>query len=188
MTNESIGEWEELKIDNDYLIFNQYPYPIRRKNSDRLIKESIVDNGYVMCSLNGKRYFKHRIVAQQWLENDEPELKVQIDHVNHNRADNRLTNLRWVSASENQMNKTGYGGHRYVFYDELPETAEPLEMYNDHEFDDLWIDYETQKLIYFQGVKYRELRLLHHCRSKGYWATDRNNGKQVWLSHIKLFN
>ena len=34
------GNWHECVCDNDYEINDAYPYPIRRKGSDRIIKES----------------------------------------------------------------------------------------------------------------------------------------------------
>ena len=154
---ETTGEWLECVVDDDYEIYSEYPYSIRRKGSDRIIKEFNDTKGYVQCKLNGKMYSKHRIIARQFIPNDDPEYKTQVDHINHDKIDNRLLNLRWVSNSENLKNRTGQKGHQYVFLDELPETAEPLDAYNGHDFDGLFIDYEQEKLYVFNGVKYREL-------------------------------
>ena len=188
MTEET-GEWLECVVDNDYEIWSQEPFPIRRKGTDRIIKESIDKRkGYVKCHLNLKSYQKHRIIALQFIPNDEPDDKPFIDHINHNRTDNRLDNLRWVSASENMKNKTSHFQRQYNFIDELPETAEPLERYNNHEFDDLWIDYENQKLYLFNSIKYRELLEHHNKNSLFYVAYDRNDGKCVLLYHNKLFD
>ena len=184
---ESTGEWLECVVDDDYEISNAFPYPIRRKGSDKVISESINNKGYLGCALNRKRYNKHRIIAEQFIPNDEPNNKPFIDHINHCKTDNRIENLRWVSQSENTKNKSSNHGRQYVLLDELPETAEPLEHYNNHEFDDLYIDYATQKLYYFQGVKYRELLEHHNKYSTYYFAYDRN-GKCVCLYHSRLFD
>ena len=68
-----------------------------------------VDNGYgyffvILCK-NEKKHRKkiHRIVAETFLCN--PKNKKQVDHINGERQDNRLKNLRWVTHSENQKNK-----------------------------------------------------------------------------------
>ena len=49
----------------------------------------------------GKNYFTiHRLVAQTFIPN--PENKPCIDHINGDRSDNRVENLRWVTQEENQ--------------------------------------------------------------------------------------
>ena len=169
MTNETIdetnGEWEECVVDKDYEIWNKYPYSIRRKGKDRIITESIDDDGYVHCTLNRKRLFKHRIVAQQWLENDEPETKRFIDHKNRNRTDNRLINLRWVSASENNMNKTASRSGVFEYVDEIPNDSIEVLDYGEHEFEDLY--YYDNCFYWFSGINYRKL---HICYNKTGYA------------------
>ena len=46
----------------------------------------------------------HRLVAEAFLEKPEGYGKVEIDHRNHNRLDNRIENLRWVTHKENMSN------------------------------------------------------------------------------------
>jgi len=66
--------------------------------------------GYFFVHLykNGKQHTKkvHRIVAETFLHN--PKNKKQVDHINGERQDNRLENLRWVTHSENQKNACKY--------------------------------------------------------------------------------
>jgi len=64
---------------------------------------SINGNGYYWVEINGTAYAVHRIIWAmhfgQWPEK-------QIDHINRNRIDNRLQNLRLVTATENCRNKS----------------------------------------------------------------------------------
>lgn len=59
-------------------------------------------NGYRSISLLGKSYPEHRIIWY-WVHGSFP--KGQIDHINHVRDDNRISNLREVSISENARNR-----------------------------------------------------------------------------------
>lgn len=56
--------------------------------------------GYLMVEIGKKQYLAHRLawfmVHGQWPD--------QIDHIDHDRSNNRLTNLRDVSNRENQLN------------------------------------------------------------------------------------
>ena len=179
------GEWLECVIDNGYEIWSEYPYSLKRKGSDKIINEHILKrDGYVQCFLNRKPYQKHRIIASQFIPN--PNNLSEVDHINHNRADNRIENLRWVSHSDNGKNKTSNKGYHYTYFEELPESAEPLDFYNDHEFDGLFIDYENQKLYVFNDIKYRELLPCHNNGSVMYHVKDIAN-KWTYLYHKVLF-
>ena len=73
---------------------------------EKILKQVKTTNGYLFVNLckNGKRKFYqiHRLVAQAFLPN--PENKPCIDHINTNKTDNRVCNLRWVTAKENMNN------------------------------------------------------------------------------------
>ena len=163
MTEETTGEWQTCVVDDEYEIYDQYPYPIRRKGSDRIIKESLCrSTGYMRSSLNRKGYDKHRIIAQQFIPN--PNNLPCIDHKNRNRTDNRLENLRFVSYAENAKNKSSsHNGINYEFFDEIPcESQEDIievRDYNGHEFEDL---YFIDDFFYFwNGVQYKRLHICH---------------------------
>jgi hypothetical protein len=68
---------------------------------------TVAHNGYVNIGLktNGKKklYLAHRL-AWFWMNGEWPD--GEIDHINRNKADNRLSNLRVVTRSENELNKS----------------------------------------------------------------------------------
>lgn len=79
----------------------------RNMNRGKYLKDSIAGNlskdGYITIKLEGKVYPAHRLV---WLYKHGTMPINEIDHINHNRADNRLENLRDVNRAINQQNKT----------------------------------------------------------------------------------
>jgi hypothetical protein len=74
-------------------------------------------NGYISIGSRGKRYLEHRII---WLLLTGSFPEFQLDHINGDRADNKLSNLRPCNNSENNQNfnrlrTTNTSGYRNVF-------------------------------------------------------------------------
>lgn len=67
-------------------------------------------NGYQYASLNGEGRYVHRLVWEAF--NGEIPQGMEIDHINTNRLDNRLCNLRLVSSSENKRNPLTIGKYK----------------------------------------------------------------------------
>lgn len=146
--------WVECCVDSEYEIFDQYPHQIRRKSNKRIIKEHGC-HGYIQCSLNRKNCYKHRLIAVQFIPN--PDNLPQVDHINHNRTDNRIENLRWVSSSGNSRNKSSYGKKSAEYLDQLPPDSVPIRLYKGVEFECYYYSKATQLCYYYNGVKYRIL-------------------------------
>jgi len=76
----------------------------------------LLKTGYRSIHISGRRYQEHRLVFL-WHHGFMPS---QIDHVNGDKCDNRIENLREADHSRNQMNtsdrknSTGYRGVRFV--------------------------------------------------------------------------
>lgn len=76
-----------------------------------------IGDGYKRGAILNKSYSAHRIA---WKIHHGEEPRGQIDHINHNRSDNRISNLREVSHQENhknlpirRTNSSGFPGVRW---------------------------------------------------------------------------
>jgi len=77
-------------------------------------------DGYVSIGLNGRQILAHRLA---WLYTHGNWPAKEIDHINRNRQDNRIDNLRDVTRSENALNigphADGSSGSRGVSWDKI---------------------------------------------------------------------
>lgn len=110
-------------------------------------------NGYLSVFIPYREgCFIHRLVAEAFIPN--PENKPFIDHINGNRADNRVENLRWVSHRENCNNpntryKNVYGSNRKVWtYIQgfNPKTNHRTPVFKDCREASTWITPEGKKI------------------------------------------
>lgn len=62
-------------------------------------------NGYMRFSYMNKKCYKHRVIWEH-AHGAVPE-GMQVDHCNGDKLDNRILNLRLVTASQNQQNQHG---------------------------------------------------------------------------------
>ena len=157
METENIAEFVPLKDHDDYEILTVFPFTIRRKDNHYEVSESGHNTGYIQLHLGLKKYLKHRLIALQFIPNDDPEHKTQVDHINHNRADNHLENLRWCTRSENMKNTGSYKGVHYEYVNDIPEDSIKIVEYNSHTFEDYF--YYDNNFYYYNGINYRKLHV-----------------------------
>ena len=76
----------------------------------RLMTLQTHEDGYLFVNLikEGKRKktYIHRCLALQYIHN--PDTLAQIDHIDRNKLNNNLDNLRWVSQTDNRRNRPDY--------------------------------------------------------------------------------
>lgn len=96
--------WKPTNIKN-YEISNLGR--IKNNKTNRIIKCELEEKGYLRLSIknNGKKkhYAVHRLVAIAFIPNIDN--KPQVDHINGDKLNNCVDNLRWVSNKENSNYK-----------------------------------------------------------------------------------
>tara|TARA_R110000772_G_scaffold15711_2_gene45415 strand:+ start:1637 stop:2164 length:528 start_codon:yes stop_codon:yes gene_type:complete len=93
-----IAGFEHYEVYPDGIV-----YSIKRR---KFLSERECSSGYYQVALHGSNgredFLIHRLVALNFIPN--PENKPHVDHINRDRKDNRVENLRWVSQLENAQN------------------------------------------------------------------------------------
>jgi hypothetical protein len=94
---------------------------VKRVSKIRGVNLKYREEYYLVPTDNGKGYFRiklsnngkskrvmlHRIIAEAFINN--PENKKCVNHINHNRKDNRIENLEWCTHSENTLHAVKHG-------------------------------------------------------------------------------
>lgn len=147
-------DYEPLKGFPDYEIGKNYNYPIRKVDTKHQLKE-FRRGPYIGVKL-GKNIIrmKHDLVALQWIPNDDPKIKTEVDHKQQNTFDYKIENLQWKTRSQNLMNRSGMNGKKFHIVDELPNKIEVKE-YGNHSFENYF--YCDHEFYWFTGDKYRRL-------------------------------
>ena len=185
--NDDSNEWQTCVVNNNYEINVNYPYAIRNKRTKRIRKESISNSGYATLKINNgqKTIGKHVIVAKQWLPN--PNNYTVVDHINHNRLDNRVENLRWTTQSLNCKNKTACNGVTYEFVEELSDNNISIMEYKGHWLDFYYFDEDDNNFYYYNGLNYRKLYRNEDVKSHAIYVNARDRNKKRFRIYLNVF-
>ena len=98
--------WKQY-LDTQYEVSNLGN--VRNKNTKVVLSQEDTGNGYLCVGLQiDKGVYKktrvHRMVAMTFLEFQRTEERNEVDHINGNKSDNSVDNLRWCTHKENMNN------------------------------------------------------------------------------------
>jgi len=86
-------------------------------NKEKIMRYSIQNTGYytIILTINGnkKNILIHRLMCINFIPN--PDNKKCVDHIDGNKLNNKLENLRWATPSENLMNKKKKGNTTSIY-------------------------------------------------------------------------
>jgi hypothetical protein len=113
MTQDELKQ--RLHYDPETGIFTRiqcrYPSKIGTRIGSKL------PNGYRYIELDGGKYLEHRLV---WLYVHGSFPEIQIDHIDRDKTNNKLSNLREATISQNQwnrpMNRNNTSGYTGVYF------------------------------------------------------------------------
>ncbi len=91
-----IEEFSNYQISNKGYVLNT--------NTNKILKNQIGSDNYLRVIIKQKGFRIHRLLAIAFVPN--PDKKSIVDHIDRNRLNNNIENLRWVSLSENAINRT----------------------------------------------------------------------------------
>jgi len=93
--------WKAVVGFENYLVSNDGE--IKNKKTERILKQHISTSGYYQIMMGRKTIpqYVHRLVALSFIENEKN--KPQVDHIDGNKLNNSVENLRWVTVSENRF-------------------------------------------------------------------------------------
>lgn len=101
--------WKTIEDYPNYMVSNMGRVKAinwHREGKEKEMKPYTTYKGYLRLRLTkdgkSKQFQIHRLVAEAFIPN--PENKPYIDHINTDRTDNRVENLRWVTNKENCNN------------------------------------------------------------------------------------
>lgn len=141
----------------------------------KIMKPQINEDGYLYVNLSKpilggeniiehKKYkcFIHRLLGKQYIDN--PDNKPEIDHIDRNRSNNCIENLRWVSKVENRRNRPD-------IIENLTEEQKVERLNKIKEYKRLWAEADRrekgvkEKKIGFDKDEYRR-KYEKECREK----------------------
>lgn len=87
------GEWTERGYTFDFELGKVFRYGRELT--------AVNSTGYKVMTYQNKQYLQHRVIFEEYYG----ELPNNVDHINHDKGDNRISNLRSATHSQNNCNR-----------------------------------------------------------------------------------
>lgn len=190
---EDLKDFEGLyQIDGNGIIWSNH--------YNKKMKPLLNETGYLCISLckNKKRYkrFIHRLLAIQYIPN--PDNLPEIDHIDRNKLNNDLSNLRWCDRTTNANNKNCNIAN-------MTEEQNQERIDNLREYKRVWIEKKhremgvQQKKYNIEGAIYEYIRkdngttyykAEYNCLTDGKKITKQKSSKyrqvvEEWLNQMR---
>ena len=142
-------EFIPLTAFANYEISTTFPFVIRNSRTGRILSQSMNNVGYLSVNINGTSRLVHRIVAQQFINNNIDGMDV--NHINGNRIDNRIENLEIITHADNLAVRRRFNKQQSQYINEIDSNdIVQLQTYNNHTFEKYYFDRTNQTLYIHQ--------------------------------------
>ena len=83
---------------------------VRNVSTGKILKQVFDKDGYYFLNLYkdgvAKNHRVHKLVAHEFIPQPDTNTQLVVDHIDRNKLNNQITNLRWVTQQQNNMNST----------------------------------------------------------------------------------
>lgn len=115
--------WKKIKNHSNYSVSDEGF--VRNDKTGKILKPVPTKNGYLRVGLNGKLYRVHRLVADAYISN--PDNYEQINHIDGDKTNNRVSNLEWCTCSQNIIHAYK-NGLKTIDYENIKEPKPILQL------------------------------------------------------------
>lgn len=103
-------DWKRYPKDPDITVSDDGRILSYKRGEFRDLKPNDNGCGYLRVGVgHGNPIYVHRIVAETFIENPDPERKTQVNHIDGNKYNNSSDNLEWCTPVENNRHAFATG-------------------------------------------------------------------------------
>ena len=139
-------EWKVLNENDKYEVSDTGI--VRRIDTGHVLRGCIDGGGYRSVKLTfensvQKRFKVHRLVAEHFIENPDPQHKTLVNHIDGNKLNNMKENLEWVTPRENNLHY--YQMQKAQKKEKRRASSRPIPV--------IWLDLNGNELGTFPSMK-----------------------------------